>query len=679
MRASSAWLSALIPLIILPAAGCSSGVDPTPWVGGCEGAGATGLVFVPSDCATLSEAAQYIVDGGTIDVSRGVYPESVSVGAKTLIFRTREGSGSVVVDAAGEPSALSVEGGDVTVVGFALSGASSHAISVVGGSLTLEGVDVRDNSGSAGVGLYLEGSAAEVTESTFQRGAASSHGAGVVAVDSTLTLTDSQLLDNDANGGPGAALYLTGSSSVRVDGGVISGNSGGTAGAIAYSACEGAPGLDIEGASLEGNVITSGPAFYLEGGGFTLAGADFDGLSEGVVAGSASDVVLRRVSITGSGDAAGVPALDLTLSGGSFTDVDFIGNTGPEGAMRIRADGTGELILNRVLVQGNTSPLRAGGLYLTCGAVGAPITLTEVEVSGNVVEAGAGGMRVEQCAVSGGTFSENTGTFGGGVGMLDGASLSQAVVRGNTSLDSGGGVHVGAPSGERVTVSLDHVWIEGNTTAELGGGLNVRSAPVEVRNAVFLDNTARLGGDVYVFSTTLLVEHSAVIGGEATGGPAGGIYQDGGTLTLRHDLFTGNLSANPDRHNVFVKGGAGASAYCIYDGDGNDGVENLTVGATDVQADPRLVGPADGVWTFASAHLALGSPAIDAGNPQLKDADGGPADIGPFGGPDGGSFDLDGDGLPGWFWPGAFATPPSGVSASGYDCDDLDPDVSCEG
>lgn len=66
-------------------------------------------------------------------------------------------------------------------------------------------------------------------------------------------------------------------------------------------------------------------------------------------------------------------------------------------------------------------------------------------------------------------------------------------------------------------------------------------------------------------------------------------------------------------------------------------------------------------------HLAPSSPLINAGNPGITDPDGGPSDIGMFGGYDADQYDLDQDGAPSWWAPGPY-DPTSMV-----DCDDLDP------
>ncbi len=50
-----------------------------------------------------------------------------------------------------------------------------------------------------------------------------------------------------------------------------------------------------------------------------------------------------------------------------------------------------------------------------------------------------------------------------------------------------------------------------------------------------------------------------------------------------------------------------------------------------------------------------------------------PADMGCFGGPHAGEWDLDDDGYPSWWQPGPYD--PGSYPAAGWDCEDTDPSV----
>jgi len=72
-------------------------------------------------------------------------------------------------------------------------------------------------------------------------------------------------------------------------------------------------------------------------------------------------------------------------------------------------------------------------------------------------------------------------------------------------------------------------------------------------------------------------------------------------------------------------------------------------------------------------HLANSSALVDAGDPTVADPDGSVADMGLYGGADGGGFDLDGDGYFSWWQPGPYDF--TSYPALGWDCDDLDAEV----
>jgi hypothetical protein len=72
-------------------------------------------------------------------------------------------------------------------------------------------------------------------------------------------------------------------------------------------------------------------------------------------------------------------------------------------------------------------------------------------------------------------------------------------------------------------------------------------------------------------------------------------------------------------------------------------------------------------------HLSASSTLVDTGSPAEVDPDGGPADIGGYGGADAAGWDLDRDGYGSWWQPGPYD--PLFYPGLGLDCDDLDPAV----
>ena len=107
--------------------------------------------------------------------------------------------------------------------------------------------------------------------------------------------------------------------------------------------------------------------------------------------------------------------------------------------------------------------------------------------------------------------------------------------------------------------------------------------------------------------------------------------------------------------------------------DNYSGIADPTGNAGNVSVDPQyldVTGTSAALWDL---HLGAASPLIDAGSSSLLDPDGGPSDIGAYGGPDADLWDLDGDGYPLWWMPGPYDA--STYPGLGWDCDDTDATV----
>ena len=80
----------------------------------------------------------------------------------------------------------------------------------------------------------------------------------------------------------------------------------------------------------------------------------------------------------------------------------------------------------------------------------------------------------------------------------------------------------------------------------------------------------------------------------------------------------------------------------------------------------RLVAP-----RFQGAALIDSDATLRSPPPGIRDPDGGPSNIGAYGGPGGSSWDLDADGFPAWWQPGPYD--PAVHPGLGLDCNDMNP------
>ncbi len=273
-----------------------------------------------------------------------------------------------------------------------------------------------------------------------------------------------------------------------------------------------------------------------------------------------------------------------------------------------------------------------------------------------------------------------------GVVVSGDVTLSRVCVRGNSTLDSGGGVHV-----EAGTLTLTDSVIADNFAAVDAGGLHLLAGTTAlVVRTQFLDNQALIrGGGAYARGAALNLRNTVFAGNRATydGGAAGVATTQAGpaTLTARFCTFVGNeipydfartgtdsaqgaalysSGATLDvSDSVFAFNGpaievashntASTETYvrvALFDSGAWDTWRGDIPGA--VRRAPDFVGfEATAPGASWDLRLMPASGLRDLGDPALTDPDGSPADLGAWGGPDAlpdGALTADGDadGLP---------------------------------
>ena len=234
------------------------------------------------------------------------------------------------------------------------------------------------------------------------------------------------------------------------------------------------------------------------------------------------------------------------------------------------------------------------------------------------------------------------------------------------------------------STSLRHAVIANNHVSSNahpeGGGIAVRYGELLMEHVVISGNTVdnpnlvvwdAAGGGIHATDADLTFSHGALLGNEvSTGGvpgPGGGLHSVLGSAALDHVVIAWNASATGGAGIEALGSAVSLASSDVYlnsivgiaDPVGSNG--NVAVAPEFAAASPSQSWPAD-------YHLDPNSPLIDAGDDL--DPDGGPADIGPFGGADAGQWDLDGDGWPAWWQPGPYES--SSYPGLGLDCVDTD-------
>ncbi len=340
--------------------------------------------------------------------------------------------------------------------------------------------------------------------------------------------------------------------------------------------------------------------------------------------------------------------------------VSFVSGEGPDAELR------GFAITGGVCSEYGCNSSYGGGLYI----VGASPTLRSVVVEGNEVYGYYG-------AAGAGVYVSNWAD----------PTLIDVVIRDNIAgahyenSTQGAGLYLGSSSAwlERVTITGN----QGGSYPSYGDGLYLSYGDVVMANVAIVDNGrpsvwrgAGLG--IYMYSATLYGHNVIVAGHQADSG--GSLYGLGvfaqmshlglqnatihgnigggdgslgagldlmdSTATLVNTAITGNIisdTSDPTTRGegLNLRGGGVELRHCLLFDNGSTDVWGLddpvgTEGNISVEPDYVDVSAADPLdWDLS---LAPGSQLEDAGSADTQDADGGPADIGAYGGRGGTSW-----------------------------------------
>ncbi len=235
-----------------------------------------------------------------------------------------------------------------------------------------------------------------------------------------------------------------------------------------------------------------------------------------------------------------------------------------------------------------------------------------------------------------------SGAGGGILAEGQGLLVDGCVFEGNR-MEHGSAVHAAGAAGP---VTLTHNVFVDNDTLDLGGpsggpvgGAVVVGAGAFVANDLFGGNVGALGAGALLItepSSSTVVANNVIVGNE--GGFGGGIHLHvvaAAVGTIQNNVVVANAPVG-----VYVDGAGFPFQTRFNDvhanaSDWGSSVPPVTVPPENVSFDPGfLVWSDDGDFGNDDFQLALGSPAIDGGNPasSWNDADGTPNDLGLFGG-----------------------------------------------
>ncbi len=599
-------------------------------IAGCAPPSETGFVSAGGDCndddVTVFPGAADLCDGIDNDCD-GLIDGGVRVPADFADLQS-------AVDAAPDGAIICVDPGEYT--GHTYIDGRTLTILGTGGSA----VTFLHGDGTGNPLAELHGSDVSFQGLTFTFGYAP-FGSGILVDRGTVAIDDVAIINGSASGATGTriggALDMDGAT-VTATNLNISGNYGGI------------------GANEDGDA--TGVGFAITSGSFTWTGGYLDG---NVLEDTNSDVPSGHYSRALSGAPGGyVGAATVAL-----TDVAIDGNV-----------GTYTLVDNEALNGG----LPVGVLVTELGA---NVTLTGVDFTGNSLTGYGSGAEIEQATLMG---------YGAGNLVLDDVSFVDNIVDGSSSPT--GTYSVGALMVYGPTLTSDGLTMTGNTasvytgvaaTTVFYGGTTVLShldvrensdTSTGVSDVATVDS---VGSDIAV-SNFVIADNSLSAPGWIAFGP---IFTYGGSWT-QGDITGNDTYAFGAYSGVFTLAGAttitnvniidntvsdtGYGYYCwggnivmalgdvnlgTFDHDnvyGNTGTRwNLdrvdsscntaSLGATSsLAADPVYVDTSGATGTTWDLHLGTGSPDIDAGDPSVYDSDASVSDIGAYGGPAGSTW-----------------------------------------
>jgi len=295
--------------------------------------------------ASLQDAADVATPGDSALVCPGAYgPVSVSA---NLTLTARDGAEATVIDAGGAGSAVTVTEGELTLVGFTLTGGvgADYDSTLGGGGVAaweVGPVELRDcviEGNTADVGGGVLATEILLVDSVIRDNTASYYGGGVYTRD--VALSGTTISGNAVEvEGYGGGLFVLGGGAVADDATVIVDNTSDLAGG----------GVVLwEGASLEGGEVSGNYAADQGGGVYIYLG--------GLLAGVA---VLDNTTDAIGG---GVLALDSEL----YVDGATLSGNTAEYAGGLYAQGTSGSIIDSS-VDSNDAAIWGGGLYLNDGS-----------------------------------------------------------------------------------------------------------------------------------------------------------------------------------------------------------------------------------------------------------------------------------------------------------------------
>ncbi len=480
----------------------------------------TVTTLADSGGGSLRDTIANASSGNIINFDPSLSGQTITLGgsdlliAKDLTIDASALPGGITIDANNTSRVIHITSGSVvtldslTITGGNATGGSGGGIRVFGSSLTLQNSTVTGNSAAAGGGLFsftnLSGQTTTLINCTVTNNTATVRGGGISIDFGKTILTHCTITGNTAPAGTGSGVASFGSNTTETEvfATIISGNTNSDVDLVG--------GLANSFTSTDANLIGTGNAT----GAFILA---------------EDQVGITDPQLAPLGDYGGPTQTmpPLSLSSPAFNAaITLVGSptTDQRGLPRI---------------SGNFPDIGAAELLYF--------------IVTTIADSGAGSLRNTITSASPGaiinfdpSLSGMTITLGGTELLIDkDLAIDASALPGGITIDSNNTSRViNITSGSVVT--LDSLTITGgNATGSFGGGIYVLNSSLTLQNSTITGNSAGQGGGIFSH-TNLSGQTTTLINCTITNNTAtfagGGIYNNTGKTTLTHCTITGNTA-----------------------------------------------------------------------------------------------------------------------------------------
>ena len=339
-------------------------------------------------------------------------------------------------------------------------------------------------------------------------------GAGIEAQGGSLTVKDSTISNNEAQGN-GGGIFSAEGNELNISASTIQGNKADNGGGIHMGEARDTSKTPSKATITDTKVLENEAIGSGEGGGVYVGGPRADATLKGCT------VANNKSVSTGGGIAAKLSTVTL-----DDTTVENNQAVNGGGLFHLGIAAPGSLTLqNGSVIRNNTASSMGGGLFLW-GNVG--LKSENSEISGNKALYGAGI-----------AASQYTANFASPKLELVDTKVNN---NGDANTVMGGGIY--AASG--VTVTSKNTKFLGNTASSGGGILLYLNSSADLNNSEVSGNKATgNGGGVYVYDATCsLTTSNGTVFRENSGYRGGGIFSSGGTVTVEDSTFEKNTATD---------------------------------------------------------------------------------------------------------------------------------------